>query len=132
LAAKGQGQTVLPNVLNTGSDKTLTEARAAALQQAGHAVVTVTNEIDLLHACKRTRFDVAVIGQALSTMPKHRVLSLVRTHCRKALILELYTAREGKTLRDADDWLEVPADGVGDEFVERVTALSQRRSRRRA
>jgi DNA-binding response OmpR family regulator len=119
------------SVLNTGTDKTLTEACAAAMQQAGHAVVTVTNEIDLLDACKRTRFDVAVIGQALSGMPKLRVLSLVRTHCRKALVLELYTAREGKVLRDADDWLEVRADTVGDELVERVTALSQRRSGRR-
>jgi DNA-binding response OmpR family regulator len=130
LVAKQLEQRV-SNVLNTGTDNTLIQARAAALKQSGHAVVSVTNEIDLLDACKRTRFDVAVIGQALSAMPKQRVLSLVRTHCQKVLILELYTAREGKILRDADDWLEVPAEIVGDELVERVTALSQRHPGRR-
>lgn len=118
----------MSNVLNTGTDKTLTEARAAALQQHGHTVVTVNNEVDFLDACKRTRFDVVIIGQALATIPKHRVLSLARKHCPKALVLELYTAREGQVLKTADDWLQVAADSVGGEVVERVTALSQRRS----
>ena len=119
------------NVLNTGTDKTLAEARAAALQQAGHVVVTATNEIDLLDACKRTRFDVVVIGQGLATMPKHHVLSLVQKHCPKALVLELYTARSAEVLKNADDWLQVPDDSVDGELVERVTALSQRRLRPR-
>lgn len=130
MAEKGQGRKG-SSVLNTGTDKTLADARAVALQQAGHAVVTVTNEIDLLDTCKRSRFGVAVIGQGLATMPKHHVLLLLREHCPRALVLELYTAVARNILGNADDWLEVPADTVGDEFVERVTTLAQRRSGRR-
>jgi hypothetical protein len=121
----------MPTVLNAGTQDALLNARAAALQQAGHAVVRVVNEIDLIDACKRTRFHVAVIGQCVATMPKHRILTVVREHCPKALVLELYTAREGQSPKGADEWLQVSSDSVAEELVERVTALAQRRPRRR-
>ena len=110
-------------VLCTGIDAVLITTRQLILEQAGHQVVTATHEFAITAACQEHKFDVAVIGQAVSARAKQRILALIRKHCGSAKILELYRFNTGKILEDADSWLEVPAD-VPQELAARVTTLA--------
>lgn len=112
-------------VLCTGVDATLIETRKLILEAAGHTVIAATHELAVVTACKQNRFDVAVVGQAILPAKKREIESLVRQHCPSAKILELYSPHEGKRLRNADSWLEVPAQ-VPAELAERVTELASR------
>ena len=110
-------------VLCTGVDLVLLETRRMILQQAGHTVITVRDERALTDACQAFAFDVAVIGQTVSARMKKVVASLVREHCPSAKILELYPPYQGRSLDDADSWMEVPAD-VPRDLARRVTQLA--------
>jgi hypothetical protein len=93
------------------------------LEHAGHTVTTVSREDDLRRVCESTEFDVAVIGQGVSSRQKRRVSDLVRKHCPSAKVFELYSPYEGAALDDADDSLCVPTD-VPTHFVDRVAQLA--------
>lgn len=54
------------------------------------------SEPELAAACKKHTFDVVVIGQSLSAKMKAHVVELVRRHCIKARIVELYPSSTGK------------------------------------
>jgi len=110
-------------VLCTGVDFALVRTRQLILQRAGHTVVIAMNESAVVSACEQHEFDVAVIGQTVSSQTKRQLGSLVRQHCPTAKVLELYRFSLGKVLEDADEWLEVPVD-VPQELAERVSALA--------
>lgn len=115
-------------VLCTGVDPLLITTRKLILENAGHNVVTATDESSVRAACKLQAFDVAVIGQAGSVKAKQQIMTLIRRHCPSAKVLELYRFSTGRVLEDADSWLEVPAD-VPQELAERVTALAAKSQR---
>lgn len=115
-------------VLCTGADAALLETRRLILRQAGHTVIPATSSEQLIVACKEHAFDVAVIGQSVSRESKKSIAFLVRKHCPTAKILELHPANQGKTLADADSWLEVPAD-VPEELAEHVTEMATKKKR---
>lgn len=110
-------------VLCTGVDPVLIKTRQLILQMAGHNVVTAIEEAAVIAACQKNAFEVAVIGQAISTKVKRRIMALIRKHSPTAKVLELYRFSMGKVLDDADAWLEVPAD-IPQELAERVTELA--------
>ena len=110
-------------VLCTGEDSVLLETRRLILRQAGHTVVPAVNSEQVILACKQHPFDVAVIGQSVSPESKRLIASLIRKNCPSAKILELHQAHHGRTLADADSWLEVPA-GIPQELAERVTEMA--------
>ncbi len=110
-------------VLCTGSDRTLMQTRVMVLERAGHTVMSAMGEHELVAVCRRYSFDVAVIGQGIPRPEKQRVLRLLREHCPKSKVLELFIPSQGKMLPEADDWLEAPVSPPGD-LAERVTALS--------
>ena len=112
-------------VLCTGIDTALLHTRKLILERAGHTVLTATSERELVAACEKHRFDVAVIGQTVSPRMKRTIASLIRSHCRSARVLELYQRHEGKVLEDADSWMDVPAD-VPRDLAERVTELVEK------
>ncbi|MBZ5489458.1 MAG: hypothetical protein LAO76_00830 [Acidobacteriia bacterium] len=109
-------------VLCTGPDPVLLETRRLILQQAGHTVVSALNIEQVILACKQHVFDVAVIGQSVSPESKKVIASTVRRNCPSAKILELHQAHHGRTLADADSWLEVPAD-VPQQLAERIAEM---------
>lgn len=93
------------------------------LERAGHRVMSAMGEHDLVALCTRYSFDVAVIGQGIPPPEKQRVLRLIREHCPKLKVLELFLPSQGKMLPDADDWLEAPVSPPGN-LAERVAALT--------
>lgn len=112
-------------VLCTGVDEALLQTRRLILESAGHRVVSVADEPALIAACEAHSFDVAVIGQTVTSKMKRRVASLVRQHCPAVKILELYQPHLGRTLSNADSWMETPAD-VPRELADRVDELAKK------
>ena len=70
------------------------------------------------------RFQIAVIGQSVSTQSKRSIVYLVRQYCPASKVLELYSPYEGRVLSDADSWLEVPAD-IPNDLGDEVTRLAE-------
>lgn len=118
-------------VLCTGVDPGLMRTRQLILEQAGHQVVLALEKPSLVSACKKQRFDVAVIGQTVSNTYKREVMALIRKHCPSARVLELYRGPMGRVLEDADSWLEVPAD-VPQELADCVTSLATIKTEKRS
>jgi len=112
-------------VLCTGVDPTLLKTRRMMLEAAGHKVTSALGIPAAEAACKKHKFHVAVLGQAMSREEKRTLADIVRRHCPGARLLELYDAVGSRILPDADDWLPVPTD-VPQELPERVSALAAR------
>jgi len=110
-------------VLCTGVDPVLIKTRRLILEKAGHKVITAADTVTVIKLCQKHKFEVVVIGQAITRGVKRHIMSLVREHCPTARVLELHRFSMGKVLEDADAWLEVPAD-VPQELGERVSALA--------
>ena len=103
------------------------QTRALILERAGHSVIPAMGEWELIDACSRNSFDVAVIGHSVPPFEKARVLRLIRQHCPNTKVLELFVASQGKKLADADDWLEGAMPHPSD-LIERVSMLASRAS----
>jgi hypothetical protein len=114
-------------VLCTGINAVLLETRRMILESAGHKVITVTSEPELRSACQNLVFDVAVIGQTVSTRMKRRILLMIREQCPEVKVLELYEPHTGRVLDDADSSLLVPAD-IPKDLADRVTELAGNKS----
>jgi CheY-like chemotaxis protein len=114
-------------VLCTGIDPAALETRRLILERAGHQVISVTGEQELEHACVAHKIDAVVIGHALSSKAKVRVLALIRENCPSSKIVELYPQNGRKALDQADAWLQTPSDN-SQEFAELITSLTQKRA----
>ena len=110
-------------VLCTGIDRQLMQTRAMLLERAGHKVIAVMGERELIEACARNKFDVAVVGHSVPPFEKPRVLRLIRQHCPDTKVLELFVQSQGSKLPDADDWLEGPMPHPND-LIDRVAMLA--------
>jgi hypothetical protein len=113
-------------VLCTGVDSALMETRRLILQQAGHKVITVADGRELADACDKYQFDVAVLGQTISSKVKKAMALFIREQCPSARILELWLPYQGKAVEDADSWLEAPS-AAPDELAERVDELARKK-----
>jgi hypothetical protein len=112
-------------VLCTGVDKMLLQTRQLLLEKAGHTVVVVMDENTLFDVCQKHSFDVAVIGQTVTSKMKSRIAMLIRERCPYVKLLELYPPYIGKVLDDADAWLAVPAE-TPNELADYVADLAKR------
>jgi CheY-like chemotaxis protein len=110
-------------------DQTLIQTRKQILEQAGHTVIDARDGREVVAACAAHRFDVAVIGQAVSPRIKRHIAALIRQHCPGAKLLEMHEPHEGRAVPDADDWLESPPQNPGElpARVERLIAQVQLR-----
>jgi hypothetical protein len=113
-------------VLCTGIDKLLLETRKLILEHAGHTVVSVSDEVSLLNACQKHSFDIAVIGQTVSTNMKRHIASIIQQHCAGVKMLELYPQFSKQVLAEADAALPVPVD-VPRDLADRVNELAKQK-----
>jgi hypothetical protein len=110
-------------VLCTGWDQSLLDTRTLILRSAGHEVRQARTQSEVASACGQHRFDVVVVGQTVSTRMKGVLVGIVKEHCPGAKVLELYQPHLGRALKDADAWLEVPAE-IPSDLAERVGQLA--------
>ncbi len=113
-------------VLNTGVYPPLLETRRLILEQAGHVVITTSEDAEIEKACQEHEIDVVVIGQSASPPTKRRIFREIRRHCGSVKILELFTPDSPKALDTADAWLEV-RPMQADAFNLRVSELARGR-----
>lgn len=110
-------------VLCTGVDPILVRTRVLILERAGHTVVPALSGRAVQEFCRSFRFDVAVIGQAVTVGEKQMIYRLLREESPRTKVLELYAPVRGRDLPEADDWLEVPVD-VPLDLEARIRALA--------
>jgi hypothetical protein len=110
-------------VLCVSADESLATTRRMILQKAGHRVLTVFTVPEVEQACSMESIEVAVIGQGVPHRERQRICDLIRSLCPSAKLLELYIPSLGKSVPDADDWLEVPSVAPA-ELGQRVSTLA--------
>jgi CheY-like chemotaxis protein len=110
-------------VLCTGVDPVLLRTRQLILENAGHTVVPASGEHEIRAVCSKQKIDVSVIGQNIPPSVKAHLVELVREHCPAAGILELCPPYASKALKNADAWLEMPAEP--EQLVNAVNSLAR-------
>ena len=114
-------------VLGTGVDPLVLETRKLILERAGHIVIEATNSREAIAICSKQRVDIVLLCQTLLPEGKREMVRSVRQYCPASKILELYHSHQGKVLKDADEWLEVPP-AVPQDLAKSVSELAQTRT----
>ena len=112
----------MANVLCIGINDEAMSARALLLRNAGHVLSQAKDLRQVIAACSGIEFDVVVIGHSLPAMEKLRVGDIVRRHCPRTKILELYSSSEPE-LPAADAHLPVK-EGVGEPLVATINRMT--------
>lgn len=76
-------------VLIVSSTESLRRTRELLFAEAGFGVVSVNGPRDLEHVCRRSRFDLAVIGAMFEDAQKFRFAEIVRRYATGTPILEI-------------------------------------------
>ena len=76
-------------ILSVAGTEALRKTRELLLKQAGYLVVSAMTTRELNHVCRRTVFDLAVIGHAFEDDQKMKMAEMVRQLCPGLPILEI-------------------------------------------
>jgi CheY-like chemotaxis protein len=76
-------------ILVLSPTESVRQTRELLLKEAGYGVVSVTGNRDLEYVCRRSRFDLAIIGDAYEPEQKRRFAEIIRQHGAGTLILEI-------------------------------------------
>ncbi|HUQ49606.1 MAG TPA: response regulator [Terriglobales bacterium] len=77
------------HILNVAATEALRETRELLLKQMGYLVVSATNIRELSHVCRRSLFDLAIIGHGFDPAKKKRIAAIIRQHCPGTPLLEM-------------------------------------------
>ncbi|HET6934591.1 MAG TPA: hypothetical protein VFI72_07105 [Candidatus Angelobacter sp.] len=115
-------------ILYAGLDRALMQTRRMILQGAGHKTIGAADENEFVAACQSHSFHIILLSQTLPSVLKLRLSAIARRLRPGAKVLELYASHLGRTIRDADDWLDTPLDSPG-ELAARIDWLLSRQDR---
>lgn len=76
-------------ILSVAGTPALSKTRELLLKQGGFLVVSATTTRELSHVCRRTVFDLAVVGHAFEEDQKRMMAELIRQLCPGLPILEI-------------------------------------------
>lgn len=76
-------------ILSVAGTEALRKTREMLLKQAGFLVVSAMTTRELNHVCRRTVFDLAVVGHAFEEDQKMKIAELLRQLCPNLAILEI-------------------------------------------
>jgi hypothetical protein len=98
--------TVAKQVLILSPVESIRRTRELLITDAGFGAVSVSGTRDLEHVCRRSRFDLVVIGDAYEDSLKQRLAEIVKTHSPGTPILEI--CRISGVIRGAEHVLYSP------------------------
>jgi hypothetical protein len=81
--------TIPKQVLVLSATESLRRTRELLFSEAGFGVVSVSGTRDLEHVCRRSRFDLAIVGDAYEGDQKRRLAEIIRRHSPDTPILEI-------------------------------------------
>ena len=81
--------TIPKQVLILSVTESLRRTRELLFTEAGFGVVSVSGTRDLEHVCRRSRFDLAIVGDNCEGEHKRRFAEIIRRHSPDTPILEL-------------------------------------------
>lgn len=93
-------------ILIVSSTESLRRTRELLFSEAGFGVVSVSGSRDLEHVCRRSRFDLAILGYAYEDDQKQRFADIIRLNCPGTPILEI--CRVSPVISGADHVLHSP------------------------
>lgn len=76
-------------ILSVAGTEALRKTRELLLKQAGYLVVSAVTTRELSHVCRRTVFDLAIIGHAFDEDQKVKMAEVVRQNCPGLPVLEI-------------------------------------------
>jgi DNA-binding NtrC family response regulator len=76
-------------ILSVAGTEALRKTRELLLTQAGYLVVSAMTTRELSHVCRRTVFDLAVVGHAFEDDHKVKMAEVIRQLCPNLPILEI-------------------------------------------
>jgi hypothetical protein len=76
-------------VLIISATESLRRTRELLLTGAGFGVVSVQGSRGLEHVCRRSRFDLAIVGDGYQSQQKQRFADIIRRHCPGTPLLEI-------------------------------------------
>jgi hypothetical protein len=76
-------------ILIVSSTESLRRTRELLFSEVGFGVVSVSGSRDLEHVCRRSRFDLAIVGYAYEDDQKQRFSDIIRRNCPATPILEI-------------------------------------------
>jgi hypothetical protein len=80
---------VSKQVLIVSSTESLRKTRELLFSEAGFGVVSVNGTRDLEHVCRRSRFDIAVVGALFEDAQKQRFAEIIRHYATGTPIMEI-------------------------------------------
>lgn len=105
-------------ILNVAGTEALRKTRELMLTQAGFLVVSASTTRELSHVCRRTVFDLAVVGHAFEEEQKVKLAETIRQLCPNLPILEI--CRISPVIPGVEHVLRTPDPG---ELVREVNRI---------
>jgi CheY-like chemotaxis protein len=82
-----------PHILCVSSDPVLLATRKMVLEKAGFTVTTASSDRVVADVCRKSRFDLVLIGYKLQNQEKLRIAETVRSVCGPIPVVEIYVAQ---------------------------------------
>ncbi|HUR36443.1 MAG TPA: hypothetical protein VM009_01415 [Terriglobales bacterium] len=76
-------------ILSVAGTEALRKTRELVLKQSGYLVVSAQTTRELNHVCRRTVFDLAIVGHAFEEEHKVKMAEVIRQLCPNLPILEI-------------------------------------------
>jgi CheY-like chemotaxis protein len=116
-----------PHILCVSSDPSLLATRKMVLEQAGFIVTAASGERVVADVCRKSRFDVVLIGYKLQNQEKLRIAETVRLVCGPVPVVEISVMQP--VIQDAT---HLPSLCQPEELIAAIGKVVDRRKRPRS
>ena len=89
-----------PSIAQASTDTTLATTRAHVLQGSGYEVRNFMSPDELLHACRKEKFDLLLIGHLLEHVEREQMSFIFRTYNAGSPIVQLQSVETVPTTAD--------------------------------
>jgi DNA-binding NtrC family response regulator len=117
-------------ILSVSYDRTLLRTRTLLLTAEGYEITTAENVTSAEVACKKGRFDLAIVGHSIPLADQAEVVDVVRRECPGAPVLLIRRSDSSPELEQVDYTVNAQ-DGPG-VLLKRVNSIFESKTKRQA